>query len=56
MTDRTRFDAIDQEQLAAQLIAMMNAHFHRPNDDEKRHILILAARQLETARTLEQAA
>lgn len=46
MQERPRFDAIDQEQLAAQLVAVMDAHFQRPSIDEKRQILKLAASQL----------
>jgi hypothetical protein len=42
MQDRNRFDIIDQEQLAAQLVAVMDAHFQRPNIEEKQHILKLA--------------
>jgi len=41
-----RFDVIDREQLAAQIVAVMNAHFHRPDYAEKRHILYVAERQL----------
>ena len=46
MTERHRFDVIDQEQLAAQLVAVMDAHFQRPSTAEKRHILMLASQQL----------
>jgi hypothetical protein len=42
MKERHRFDVIDQEQLAAQLVAMMDAHFQRPSAEEKRHVLRLA--------------
>ena len=41
-----RFDLIDQEQLAAQLVALMDGHFHRPDADEKARILRLAASQI----------
>jgi hypothetical protein len=44
--DRFRVDVIDQEQLAAQLVAIMDAHFQRPSADEKRYVLRLAASQL----------
>jgi hypothetical protein len=44
--ERPRFDVIDQEQLAAQLVAIMDAHFQRPSADEKRYVLRLAASQL----------
>jgi hypothetical protein len=43
---RARFDLLDQEQLAAQLVAIMDAHFQRPSAGEKRHILRLAADQI----------
>lgn len=46
MEERHRFDIIDQEQLAAQLVAIMNAHFQRPTKDEQLHILNLAKQQL----------
>jgi hypothetical protein len=49
---RNRFDLIDQEQLAAQVVAIMNAHFHRPSDDEKREILSLATQQIRAAAQL----
>jgi hypothetical protein len=45
--DRDRFDLVDQEQLAAQLVAVMDAHFQRPDSQKKRHILRLAANQIE---------
>jgi len=46
MQNRPRFDEIDREQLAAQLVSVMNAHFQRPNAEEKRYILQIAARQV----------
>jgi hypothetical protein len=46
MAPRNRFDLIDQEQLAAQIVAMMDAHFQRPSTAEKLHILSLAAHQM----------
>lgn len=46
MPARNRFDEIDQEQLAAQLVAVMDAHFQRPTVAEKQNILDRAARQL----------
>ena len=46
MQERHRFDAIDQEQLAAQVVALMDAHFQRPSTDEKQQILKLAERQI----------
>jgi hypothetical protein len=44
--ERNRFDAIDREQLAAQLVAIMDAHFQRPSSAEKRRILVLAGAQI----------
>lgn len=41
-----RFDVVEQEQLAAQLIAVMQAHFQRPSPDQMRRILRLAADQI----------
>jgi hypothetical protein len=46
MENRNRFDEIDREQLAAQLVAVLDAHFQRPTPEEKRHILQLADRQI----------
>jgi hypothetical protein len=46
MPERHRFDVIDQEQLAAQVVAIMDAHFQRPSRTEKLHILKLASQQL----------
>lgn len=46
MTERHRFDVIDQEQLAAQLVAVMNAHFQRPQLEEKLYVLRLATQQV----------
>lgn len=43
---RHRFYLIDQEQLAAQIVAVMNAHLARPTAEEKRGILRLAERQI----------
>jgi hypothetical protein len=37
---------IEQEQLAAQVVAVMDAHFHRPTAEEKNRILELAAEQI----------
>jgi hypothetical protein len=41
-----RFDVVEQEQLAAQVVAVMDAHFHRPTAQEKNRILQLAAEQI----------
>lgn len=49
-TERHRFDIIDQEQMAAQLVAVMDAHLQRPSADEKYHILSLARGQIESER------
>jgi hypothetical protein len=46
MVQRPRFDPIDQEQLAAQVISIMDAHFQRPTIEEKLHILELARKQV----------
>jgi hypothetical protein len=51
--DRPRFDIVDREQLAAQIVATMDAHFQRPSADEKRHILRLAERQIEATVTVQ---
>ena len=40
---RPRYDLIDQEQLAAQVVDIMDAHFQRPSVVEKLHILELAS-------------
>ena len=44
--DQDRFDVVDQEQLAAQVVAVMDAHFQRPSADQKRLILKLAEGQI----------
>lgn len=44
--EQDRFDVEDQEQLAAQVVAVMDAHFQRPSADQKRHILKLAEGQI----------
>lgn len=49
MLDRPRFDPIDQEQLAAQVVALMDAHFQRPSVEEKRAILTKAEKQIQGA-------
>jgi hypothetical protein len=56
MDFRKRFDPIDQEQLAAQVVALMDAHFQRPSIEEKSRILNLAAQQIEGSRLLSQMA
>jgi hypothetical protein len=47
MSDRYRFDLIDQEMLASQVVAVMDAHWCRPNAAQKRDILRRAERQIE---------
>jgi len=46
-----RFDVVEQEQLAAQIVAVMDAHFQRPTAEQKRHILNLAEGQIRAAAT-----
>jgi hypothetical protein len=46
MNERHRFDVIDQEQLAAQIVAIMEAHFQRPRTDEQLYVLRLATQQI----------
>ena len=46
MPERYRFDLIDQEQLAAQVVAVMDAHFQRPSHNEKITILRKAEQQI----------
>jgi hypothetical protein len=46
---RNRFDLLDQEQLAAQIVAIMDAHFQRPSLAEKKAILRLASGQIDAA-------
>jgi hypothetical protein len=45
-TGRNRFDLIDQEILASQVVAIMDAHWCRPNAAQKRDILRRAERQI----------
>jgi hypothetical protein len=49
MEDTNRFDSVDQEQLAAQVVAVMDSHFQRPTADQKRRILRLAEAQIRAA-------
>ena len=44
--ENDRFDVVDQEQLAAQVVAIMDAHFTRPTADQKKRILRLAEAQI----------
>ena len=41
-----KFDLLDQEMLAAQVVAIMNAHFERPDVEQKLRILELARQQV----------
>jgi len=50
MSRDSRFDLIDQEQLAAQLVAVMDAHFQRPDAEAKVRILRLAEGQIAAKR------
>ena len=51
---RDRFDLIDQEMLAGQVVAIMDAHFVRPSAAQKRQILRFAERQIEAAELVKQ--
>lgn len=42
-------NALEKEQLAAQLVAVMDAHFERPDPNEKRYLLRLAEQQIQAA-------
>jgi hypothetical protein len=44
--EQDRFDLIDQEQLAAQVVAVMDSHFQRPTAEQKQHVLKLAETQI----------
>ena len=44
-----RFDVLEQEQLAAQVVAVVDAHFHAPTAEEKQDILTLARQQINSA-------
>lgn len=46
-TEEPRFGLIEREQLAAQMLAILDAHFKRPSADEKLAILIAARQQVE---------
>ncbi len=47
-----RFGLIEQEQMAAQVVAVLDAHFKRPTVDEKLAILKAANQQVESTRPL----
>jgi hypothetical protein len=47
-----KFGLIEQEQLAAQVVAVLDAHFKRPTADEKLAILNTARQQVEATRLL----
>jgi hypothetical protein len=44
------FGVIEREQLAAQVIAIMQAHFRRPGPQEMNQVLVTAQKQLEAMR------
>jgi hypothetical protein len=44
--DTSRLNLIEQTELAAQIVSIMDARFARPNCDEKRWILELARQQI----------
>ena len=46
MTDHYRFDLIDQEMLASQIVAIMDAHWAKPDAEQKRDILRRAEQQI----------
>ena len=50
MTGYQSLTASDLDQIAAQVVAVMDAHFHRPTRDEKSFILKLAAQRLDAPR------
>jgi hypothetical protein len=43
---RNRFDLIDQEMLASQVMAIMDAHWCRPDAEQKKRILRRAEQQI----------
>jgi hypothetical protein len=45
-----KFGLIEQDQMAAQVVAILDAHFKRPNADEKLEILKAARQQVEATR------
>jgi len=47
--ERVEMNALEKEQLAAQLVAVMDAHFERPDPNEKRYLLRLAEQQIQAA-------
>jgi hypothetical protein len=48
----SRLGLVEQEQLAAQVVAVMDACFKRPTAEEKSRILYLAGEQINAASTL----
>lgn len=46
MENAMNLDAVQQEQLAAQVVAVMAAVFGRPSPNEMRHVLRLAEQQV----------
>ncbi len=55
MNDRDRFDLIDQEQLAAQVVAVMDAHFQRLSAENKIDVLRRAGDQIRSSVVIRQA-
>lgn len=51
--DDCRLDVLAQEQLAAQIVSVMDAHFKRPEADEKKYILSLAAQQIRAQQEIQ---
>jgi hypothetical protein len=47
--ERQKFDLIDQEIVASQVVAIMDAHWARPDAEQKRYILRRAEQQIEAA-------
>ena len=52
MSEGARFDLIDQEILIGQLIAIMDAHWHRPDAAEKLTLLQRASRRVQDSTNL----
>ena len=52
---KMQLNCVEQEQLAAQIVALMDAHFRRPTVEEKNKILRLVADQITAAVLLPKA-
>ena len=46
-------NVIEKEQLAAQMVAVMDAHFSRPDAEQKKRLLNLASQQIDAALFLQ---